>query len=503
MRRGLTALSAVSLVFALAVPAGADPPTEESFQRFSFNCELTGELGDGFVFVDSEEGDSESFVFGDAVIWLPGSIPFEEEPDLFSEDADITIEGDQVFATFPMIFAESGEPDGTVVLEGTVGASQGEETFSERFREGNSWVEITETFESFEASAVVTLDGEPFETSCSASRSVGTFSSTNPHARRVDFEDAFVECFGIVGSDGSTLNLFAGEFDGGGFLDLEIFPPNGGGNSENGESVPEFFGGTEISNLSGNVAVEVPLFDPFDGEEPVAFADVEMTIDEGETLSADIVFQDGRVKETQTQLLVSGSVVLDIDGRSFDLDGCEGSRFTARGIEVEAQGPQEKGRPPSNDAPEGAVPLEVGDSANQQTKAASQHPEAVCAPVFEPEEPEEEHEENGEDFGLPLGKTVWYSVEGDGGPLTVSTSGSNFDTIVGVYVADGESLVQVDCVDDVFNGGFSLQAEVTWVTEPGQTYLIQAGGFGLFEDPEFPEFDSGAEYGLLKISVTG
>lgn len=497
MRKGLTASLAVSLVFVFAIPAGADPLLEETFERLGFSCELSGESGDGFVFVGLEDFGDESFTFVDATVWLPGSIPFEDEPDLFSdfENAEVSVEGDQVLASVQMLFADSGEPDGTLVLEGTVGALLDEETFSDRFREGNRWIEFTETVQFFEASATVTLDGAPFETVCSADRSSGESVSTNPHAFRVDFQDAFLECFGIVGSDGSMLDLFAGEFDEGAFLDLQIYQPNGesGENGENGEVVPEFFGGTEISGLSGNINVEVPLFDPFDGEEPVAFADVSMTIDEGETLVSDIVFQDGKVMETQTELLVSGSVVLDLDGRTYDLDECFGSRFSARGIVVEAQGPQEKGKAPGNDGPEGALALGVGDSANQQTKATSQEPEATCSIEFE-------GEENGEIFDVPFGKTVWYSVEGDGGPITTSTSGSNFDTVLGVYVSDGESLEQIACVDDVFDGGFSLQAEATWETEPGKTYLIQVGGFGFSEDTEF---ESGVEYGLLRISVSG
>jgi hypothetical protein len=123
-------------------------------------------------------------------------------------------------------------------------------------------------------------------------------------------------------------------------------------------------------------------------------------------------------------------------------------------------------------------------------------PEAACSFVFEDEEFEEI-------FELPIGKTVWYTVEGTGEPITVSTAGSHFDTILGVYTSNGDSLEQVACVDDVFDGGFSLQAEVTFESELGETYFLQAGGFGLFQDPEFPEFSSLPEYGLLRISVSG
>jgi hypothetical protein len=154
------------------------------------------------------------------------------------------------------------------------------------------------------------------------------------------------------------------------------------------------------------------------------------------------------------------------------------------------------GRPPSNDAPEGALPLGIGGSATQQTKAAALDPEIACGFVFE----EEEFEET---FELPIGKTVWYAVEGTGGTITVSTTGSHFDTLLGVYTPNSDGLEQIACVDDVFDGGFSLQAEITFDSEPGETYLLQAGGFGLFQDPEFPEFSSLPEYGLLKISVSG
>ena len=495
MRRGTVVAVATSLVLILGVRVSAGPPVEESSDFVSFNCELSGEGGNGFVFIFSEDG----FAFADAFVWLPESEPFVDEPDLFSDFAGIEVEdvGDEFSAVIPMVLAETGEPDGTLIVEGLVGELLDEETFSDRFREGNRWVEITETIQFFAATAEVTLDDTPFEASCSADRRHVEFRSTNPHALRIDFDDAFVECFGIVGSDGSTLNLFTGEFGNEGFVGLEIFPVGDNGNGENGEfEPPEFFGSAEIDRLSGNIEVTVPLFDPFDDEEPVSEAHVSMTVEEGDITLSDIVFQDGKVKETETQLLVSGAVHIALDDRSYDLDGCFGSRFEARGIFNEAEGPKMSGLPPGNDTPEGALPLDVGDRTTQQTKAAALDPEAACSFVFE-------EEEFVEIFELPIGKTVWYTVEGTGGPTTVSTTGSHFDTILGVYTSNGDGLEQVACVDDVFDGGFSLQAEATFESEPGQIYFLQAGGFGLFQDPEFPEFGSLPEYGLLKLSVSG
>lgn len=477
MRGPTVLLVAVSLVVGLGTPVNAGPPIEESFDFTNFHCELSGAAGSGFVFVSLQDG----FAFADAAIWLEGSDPEFDEPDLVSEfeGATATVAGDQVSAQIPMLFTDSGEPDGTLTLEGVIGQLTFEETFADRFREGNRWVEINETIQVFEATAAVQLDEVSFEAACSAERGHVETRLTNPHALRVDFDDAFIECLGLAGSDGSSLNLFAGEFMGEAFLNLEIFPAGDG-------EVPEFFGFTEIGSLSGTIHATVPLFDPFDGEEPISEAQVVMTIEEGEVTDSNIVFQHGRVKETVAELLVSGSVEVALDGRSYALDGCFGSRLEAQGIFNEASGPQETGRTPSNDTPEGALPLSIGSSRNQQTKAAALEPEEPCTVEFAP----------GELFDLPIGKTVWYTVQGTGQPITVDTGGSNFDTILGVYVSN-DGLEQVACVDDVFEDGFSLQAKVTWDTDLGVTYLIQAGGFGLS-----PEFESLPEYGLLKISTT-
>lgn len=490
MRLVVVMAVAISLLIGAGVPVSAGPPVEETFDFFDFSCELTGEAGSGFVSVFSEDGSA----FADALIWLPGSDPSVDEPDLFSdfEGLDVVVSGDEVSAVIPMIFAETGEPDGTLSLEGVIGDLLDEETFSDRFRDGNRWVEFTEAFQFLAATAEVGLDGEPFEASCSGTRGHVESRSTNPHAFRVDFDDAFIECFGLVGSEGSLLNLFAGEFDNEAFLNLEIFPADGDGEFE----PPELFGSADIGRLSGSIDVTVPLFDPVDDEAPVTEGQVSMSIEDGETNLSDIVFQHGKVKETETELLVSGTMQITLDGRSFNLDGCFGSRFQARGIINVAQGPKMSGPPPSNDVPADARPLQIGEHAAQQTKAATLAPEVACSLIFE----EEEYEGVSE---LPVGKTVWYTVEGTGGSMTVNTAGSNFDTILGVYTSNGEDFEQVDCVDDVFNGGLSLQAEVTFESQYGETYFIQAGGFGLFLDPEFPEFNSVPEYGLLKISVSG
>ena len=116
-----------------------------------------------------------------------------------------------------------------------------------------------------------------------------------------------------------------------------------------------------------------------------------------------------------------------------------------------------------------------------QTGGASLGSEAPCLMTFD-----------GEVFDFPLGRTVWFALQGTGGPITVDTGGSNFDTVVAAYV--GAGLDQVACVDDAPIQR-TPQGRVTIDTQLGVTYLVQVGGvvgnFGS-EDPE---------YGRLRLNV--
>ena len=472
MRRGIVLAAVTTLVLTLGLPAGADRPTEEVTDSVFFQCEISGVLGSGFVSVEVFDG----FVFGDAAIWSPGNDPFEGEPDLISipEEAQASLQGSDVTATLLMMNTEDETPDGTLTLMGSIGDQIGEESFQDRFRDGNRWVEIDDTFTFFEATGVVDLDGTEFETSCFAHHAHTIFYSTNPHAFRIRFEDTFVGCEAIPTLDGSELFLFASEFDEGAFLDVQIFAP--GGNPA--EDVPELFGFADINSIADAESIIVPLFAPFGDEEPVEEALVEMTVTEGDLIDSDIVFQNARVKELVTELLVSGTVELG-DGRIFDLDTCFGFRSDVRGIFTNPAGPKAKGKPPANDAPSGAMALKARDRINQQTRATAFDPEGSCLVEFGDEEP----------FN-PMGKTVWYRIEGTGGPLTFDTSGSDFDTVVAVYEAGGDLSEPLDCVDDVFEESLTLQARVTWDTDRGRSYLVQVGGFG-------------GEYGLLKAATSG
>ena len=101
----------------------------------------------------------------------------------------------------------------------------------------------------------------------------------------------------------------------------------------------------------------------------------------------------------------------------------------------------------------------------------------------------------GTTFEVPISNTVWYRFTGTGGPVTVDTAGSDYDTVVAVYTADGSggyTPVPGGCVDDVPLApvGRTLQAKVTIQTIAGTAYYVQIGGF--------PEAFT---YGNLKVSI--
>ncbi len=126
---------------------------------------------------------------------------------------------------------------------------------------------------------------------------------------------------------------------------------------------------------------------------------------------------------------------------------------------------------PRNDAPSAAIALAVGDSATVVTAKTDAAAEAPCV-VDDPEFGE---------FELPMTHTVWWTITGTGGPTTVDTAGSDFDTVLGVYLPDGDVLEPIACVDDVIDpdtGEFSLAAAVTIDTVAGQTYYVQSGSLG-------------------------
>ena len=80
---------------------------------------------------------------------------------------------------------------------------------------------------------------------------------------------------------------------------------------------------------------------------------------------------------------------------------------------------------------------------------------------------------------LPFAHTAWWTFTGTGGDVTIDTAGSDFDTIIGVYVPDGGSFEQVGCVDDVFDPETeegSLQSRSRSRRSPGRRTTSRPAG---------------------------
>lgn len=115
-----------------------------------------------------------------------------------------------------------------------------------------------------------------------------------------------------------------------------------------------------------------------------------------------------------------------------------------------------------NDAVAGALPLTTGAAVVASTMAADPVPEAGCG--------------SGRRSAL-LGRTVWYRFTGTGSAMTLSTAGSTFDTVLGVYRTDAAH--PAGCADA--GPGGSAEAALRVPTVRGATYLVQVGGAG--DDP--------------------
>lgn len=94
--------------------------------------------------------------------------------------------------------------------------------------------------------------------------------------------------------------------------------------------------------------------------------------------------------------------------------------------------------------------------------------------------------------GVQMGRTLWYAIVGTGGPITVDTFGSDFDTVLAIYQASNQAFITCD---DQANGPsgtlFSNRSRVTFPSTLGATYQIQIGGF---DDPDF-----GPDFGLAEV----
>jgi hypothetical protein len=117
--------------------------------------------------------------------------------------------------------------------------------------------------------------------------------------------------------------------------------------------------------------------------------------------------------------------------------------------------------PPANDACSGAIALAPGTPYTVNTAVATStgDPTPGCQGSF--------------------GKGIWFTyTPATSGNVTISTCGSDFDTVLAVYSGSCGSLTPVACNDNNGPSCATSRASVSFSATSGTTYLILAGGSG-------------------------
>lgn len=478
---------ALALLATLAMPgiASADPPVRFTETALSVDCPLTitdgGAVG-AFAFV-SDQGFAEV-----------GAVLFEEPPDdpedfplLDGFTTEAAIDGLTVTATIPL-FDPLGTEAGSAALNATLVPIGEPEIFEDKFPH----FRISGSFQEAEVQGTLVIEAEgildaPLTvdlSSCFGSISIQTIFEVFPGTSQDKHDEVDISC--ALSTEDATAELFGFSF----LVDGEpAFGSISAFVSPNDPSVPVMVGGVENALRADGVEATFELVDEFTND-VLGVATLSATFEPVSVEVGTRVAQNYRQKIVATILSVSGTLSVETDTATYDFDlaDCEASILQFHNIFHSPNGPKPGGAVPVNDTPDGALPLEIGDKIQMQTGGTSIPPEEPCF-----------IERFGEVIEDPMGRTVWFTVEGTGDPITIDPAGSNYDTAVGAYVAVDGGLEQVACIDDDFANLIQPpQASLTFDSVAGTTYYIQVGGFDLgtlFEEEPNPEF------GLLKLAV--
>ena len=124
--------------------------------------------------------------------------------------------------------------------------------------------------------------------------------------------------------------------------------------------------------------------------------------------------------------------------------------------------------PPNNDpwqspfnAAVNSFPVTLGVADNSQATEQTDEPLTAFGP--------------GTCNARKLVGTTWYRILGNGGTISVNTTGSNYDTVIAAYVAPTPLLTDgLPCNDDAAAG--VLTSAISFQSVAGAAYLIQVGG---------------------------
>jgi hypothetical protein len=467
MRRVLAPLAAAALATTtLAGTVVAAPSQHVRDSQIVVACDgLSGPDGTAYAVA----AVSETFgTFGEIGFWEPGADQTIDPPTwigiaTFVEGTTSSMEAQYQVFEYVIPDDPEGSPIGDEVGNATLSATLTPDGPAEdyRFRDpqgGNQKYREVGTQQAYSVDGSLDLpEGISFDLgTCEAFSITFTAFQNAPASRVVSVSDFQVNCVWELEED--VVFLFAAGEGDTAFIDLNIFGASG-----------EVFGSLiEGSLTESSLDASWDLY-RFGIGEPELIGDASASAALAETNERiNDRFRDGNFKYHATGQIYSVDGTLELGlpsgdvSLAMDAEHCFAADLHIVEQESARQGP--RGKPIANDAPDAAAPIAVGETVTISTAGADPIPEAPCTITVEEET-----------FDVPISYTGWWTFTGTGGPVTVDTTGSDFDTVVGVYVDDGGVLTQVGCVDDVPE---SLQAVITVDTEAGVTYYVQAGGFG-------------------------
>ena len=472
MKRVCAAIAAAAILVALipsAVSAGKVTKSHDHFLFVGCNTPIDG----GFVstFVEQSTGE-EPYSFIVLEIWLDPDVPFESSATISgsTETFDLTDDGTTIEAHGSFATADiDGNPAGDADVTFTVARTGETSPILPEPGKTNSNDKTSGVVEQLEGSAILTWDGSEYALAeCGGDVGDVDYFTTHPQAFVSANSGVFIDCSWETDTALASFNAsedgfgyFAGAFleTPAGLLFTVDAPP--GSVTESGMDAT-----FELDNSES--AVATATFTPT-----------------GSPVTSTLYGATFRTKVTEQSLVPVGSIEYST-GHTFVIDDehCNAVSFENHTTRSQPKGPK-AGRAPANDGPEGAIALKPGSRFNTTNVGATPDPEfpILTCP---------------QGFADNFGRTLWYTIEGTGGPVTIDTAGSGIDTLIGVFLPTDSGFEEIACIDDVeFEPvGASFQAAMTIDTEEGVTYYVQVGGFyDWFNDPTF------AEAGRIRIRV--
>jgi hypothetical protein len=455
MRRLVVPLAAVALLAMTSIPVSAAPPvrTDTVVTWFSCDAPFVGDVG--VVSLNYFEVRTDG-AFADVAVW-PGQAEASGDPSWFARDASGSATDSSMTMAIALLDLD-GNPVATAAIDATFVDDGPLSTFSSRDRIQNFFVvdEGTEQPLVIDAGSL-TIGGDTFDLSgCTGARRTEHSFQSNPNARSIKDSLLDVHCQFAAGDRTVFLDVFGDSSSA--FINVNVDPDGVGGGGDSPRTQ------TADGGLTLAASFDLSSFETGDvvGSGAVSLA---LAPDGAATIQV-LRHRTGWEKDTYQNYNVSGSIDLPDFGISItDLGSCAAQSLIIRGVLTSQKGPS--GPTPSNDTPDRAIVAAPGFTTQIRTSGASDG-EADSSCLAGP-------------FGqsVPFARTVWYRIAGTGSPITVDTAGSDFDTVVAVYTRGADrSFTEVACDDDVpLTVGRSLQANVTFATEVGVTYWIQAGGW--------------------------